>query len=80
MKTKYINRYVESHLGEIIQKQGLMKKYVAEKIGATKAQLNNWCSNENGIAKSTPNVLYVIRLERILGVKAGEMFKEIKED
>lgn len=57
-----------------------MKKYVAEKIGATKAQLNNWCSNENGIAKSTPNVLYVIRLERILGVKAGEMFKEIKED
>lgn len=34
---------------------------------------------ENGFAKSTPNVFYILRLEKVLNVSVGEMFEEDKE-
>lgn len=76
---KKMKNSVKSNLGEVIQRKGLMKKWVAEQIGATPAQLHNWCLNENGSAKSTPHVVYILRLEKVLDVKVGDMYEEIKE-
>lgn len=71
---------VKSNLGEILESRGLRLKWVAEQIEATQAQLTNWCKNENGSAKSTPNVVYILRLQKLLNVKVEEMYEEIKED
>lgn len=65
---------VKSNLGEIIENRGLKLKWVADQIGATQSQITNWCKNENGYAKSTPNVVYILKLQKILNVKVEEMF------
>jgi hypothetical protein len=70
---------VKSNLGEIIDNKGLKLKWVADNIGATQAQLTNWCKNENGYAKSTPSVLYILRLEKLLEVRIEEMYEEVTE-
>lgn len=67
---------VKSHLGEILENKGLRLKWVAEQIGATQAQLTNWCKNEDGYARSTPSVLYILRLQRLLNVRIEEMYEE----
>ncbi|MGF6951856.1 transcriptional regulator with XRE-family HTH domain [Neobacillus sp. B4I6] len=67
---------VKSNLGEILENKGLRLKWVAEQIGATQAQLTNWCKNEDGFAKSTPSVLYILRLQKLLNVKIEEMYEE----
>lgn len=71
LKTK-----VKSHLGEVLETKGLRLKWVAEQIGATQAQLTNWCKNENGYAKSTPSVVYILKLQKLLNIKVEEMFEE----
>lgn len=68
---------VKSNLGEIIEVKGLKLKWIADQIGATQAQLTNWCKNENGYAKSTPNVYYLLRLKKILEVPIEKMFEEL---
>lgn len=72
-----LRKKVISKLGEIIDSKGLRRDWVAEQIGATPAQVTNWCKNEDGIAKSTPNVFYILRLEKVLNVRVGEMFEEL---
>ncbi len=73
MKTK-----VRSNLGKIIEEKGLKLKWVADKIGATQSQLTNWCKNdENGYARSTPSVVYILRLQKILNVQVEEMYEEM---
>jgi transcriptional regulator with XRE-family HTH domain len=68
---------VKSNLGEILENRGLRLKWVAEQIGATQAQLTNWCKNEDGYARSTPSVLYILRLQKLLNVSVEEMYEEI---
>lgn len=72
-----LKKKVVSKLGEIIDSKGLRRDWVAKEIEATPAQVTNWCKNEDGIAKSTPNVFYILRLEKVLNVRVGEMFEEI---
>lgn len=68
---------VSSKLGDIIESKGLKLKWVADQIGCTQSQLTNWCKNdEEGYAKSTPSVLYILRLQKILSVKVEEMYSE----
>lgn len=69
---------VESHLGEVLEKRGLRLKWVAEQINATPSQLTNWCKNEDGYAKSTPGVIYILRLQKLLNVNVEEMYEEIE--
>ena len=73
LKTK-----VKSNLGEIIESKGLKLKWVSEQIGATQSQLTNWCKNEDGCAKSTPSVVYILRLQSLLNVKIEDMYEEVK--
>lgn len=71
---------VKSNLGEIIDGKGLKFKWVASQIESTQSQLTNWCKNdEQGFAKSTPSVIYVLRLQKLLNVRVEEMFEELKE-
>ena len=68
---------IKSNLGRIIVEKGLKASWVAEKIGATPSQLTNWSKNDNeGFAKSTPSVLYILRLQKLLGVPVEEMYEE----
>lgn len=67
---------VKSNLGHIIEQKGLKMSWVAEKIGATPSQLTNWCKNKNGFAKSTPSVIYILRLQNLLETRVEEMFEE----
>lgn len=68
---------VKSNLGYILEENGLRLKWVAEKIGATPSQLSNWCKNDSdGCAKSTPSVLYILRLQKLLNIRIEEMFEE----
>lgn len=68
---------VKSNLGDIIESKGLKFKWVADKIGATQSQLTNWCKNEDGYAKSTPSVIYILKLQKVLNVRVEEMYEEI---
>lgn len=71
------NMKVKSNLGSILESKGLRLKWVANQIGATQSQLTNWCKNdENGYAKSTPNILYILRLQKLLSVKVEDMYEE----
>lgn len=72
-----LKKKVVSKLGEVIESKGLRRDWVAKQIEATPAQVTNWCKNEDGIAKSTPNVFYILRLEKVLHVRVGEMFEEV---
>lgn len=68
---------IKSNLGKIIENKGFRMKWVANQIGATPSQLSNWCKNdEDGYAKSTPSVLYILRLQKLLGIGVEEMFEE----
>lgn len=69
---------VKSNLGKILDERGLRLKWVADKIGATQSQMTNWCKNDkNGHAKSTPSVIYILRLQKLLNITVDEMFEEI---
>jgi hypothetical protein len=75
LKTK-----VKSNLGEILESKGLRLKWVAEQIGATPSQLTNWCKNDEvtGYAKSTPSVIYILKLQRVLNVNVELMYEEVE--
>lgn len=71
-----LKKKVVSKLGEVIDSKGLRRDWVARQIEATPAQITNWCTNENGFAKSTPSVLYMLRLEKLLKVTVSDMYEE----
>lgn len=73
---------VKSNLGKLLSEKGYRLKWVSEKIGCTQAQLTNWCKNdeETGYAKSTPNVLYILKLQELLNVRVEEMYEIINNE
>jgi hypothetical protein len=74
-----LKNHVYSRLGEYLESNGINKSWVARQIGATKAQMYNWCKNdEEGRALSTPSVLYVLRLEKTLDKPISELFEEVE--
>jgi transcriptional regulator with XRE-family HTH domain len=70
---------VKSNLGKLLEERGLRLKWVAAQIGSTQSQITNWCKNDNGFAKSTPSLVYILRLQNLLKANVEEMFEEIKE-
>ncbi|WP_217226955.1 helix-turn-helix transcriptional regulator [Desertibacillus haloalkaliphilus] len=71
---------VRSKLGELLDERMVNKSELARSINATPKQLYAWCSNkEDGQAKSTPSVGYLLRLKKVLGVDIEDMFEEINE-
>lgn len=72
---------IRSNLGTVLDSKGLKNKWVAEKIEATESQIANWSKNQkDGQVKSTPHVGYVLKLEKLLDVRVGEMFEIIEEE
>lgn len=68
---------VKSKLGEVLKNKGLRSEWVAKEIGATRSQLTNWSKNDaEGFAKSTPSVLYLLRLQNLLDINIKEMYEE----
>ena len=70
---------VKSNLGTILDERGLRYNWVAKQIDATPSQVTNWCKNEDGIAKSTPSVLYILKLQNLLGVRVEDLFELVDE-
>jgi DNA-binding Xre family transcriptional regulator len=70
---------VRSKLGEYLDQRGIMKKWLADQVGADEAQVNRWCKNKDGVAVSTPSVGYLLRIKRTLGCKLEEIYEEIIE-
>ena len=80
MEVLELGKRIRSNLGEVLERKGIMKKWIAEQTGATQAQVNRWCKNKDGVAESTPSVYYILQLEELLNTPVGEMFEVIKED
>lgn len=72
---------VRSKIGAAIDERGYVRKWVAEKIGTTPSMLSQWCqNNEKDRAKSTPHVLYIMRLCKLLNCGIHDLFELIEED
>lgn len=70
---------VKSLLGEYCEENGLNKAWVARQIGATSAQFYTWCKNKDGYAVSTPSIIYLLKLQKVLGVSINQLW-EYEED
>jgi transposase-like protein len=69
---------VRSKLGELLDKRMVNKAELARQIGVVPKQLYGWCQNDvDGTATSTPSVVYLLRLQRLLGVNIEEMYEEV---
>ena len=69
---------VHSKIDSYLESRGTTKAWVADRIGATRAQMNNWCKNENGYAISQPSVGYVLKMIKVLDCSIDELW-ELKE-
>lgn len=67
---------VRSKIDEYLQSRGTTKAWLAKRIGATPAQLNNWCKNdENGYALSQPSVSYVLAMVKALECNLNDLWE-----
>jgi len=62
---------MRSKIGEIIEKKGYRKKYVAEQIGVSANQLSNWITGKN-----YPTVDKAFRLAEVLGVSVEDLYEK----
>lgn len=63
---------VKCSIGELLDSEGRKQTWLADQIGATRQQVNNWCSN-NG---SLPSIGYILRIRKVTGWDIDKMFKE----
>nr|WP_157888580.1 helix-turn-helix transcriptional regulator [Cytobacillus oceanisediminis] len=61
---------MECKIGYWIEERGLMKKYVAKKIGITPTQLSNWLAG-----RSYPPLDKAFILADLLGVKVDDLYE-----
>jgi putative transcriptional regulator len=61
---------MKSLIGEMIDKRGYKRKFVAEKMGITQDQLSNWVTG-----KSYPTVKKVFLLAEFLECKVDELYR-----
>lgn len=80
MEVLELTKKVRSKLGEVLERKGIMKSWIADQTGATKSQVSRWCNNKNGAAESTPSVYYILQLEELLNTPVKEMFEIIEGD
>jgi transcriptional regulator with XRE-family HTH domain len=62
-------------IGELIEAQGLKKKYVAKEIGITPSQLSNWLA-----MKSYPPLDKAYILADLLKVKVDDLYERKVEE
>jgi len=65
---------MKSKIGEIIDKKGYKKKYVAEKMDITQSQLSNWISG-----RAYPPMDKAFKLAKVLDVKVDDLYEEIEK-
>lgn len=61
---------MKSNIKDIIDAQGLRQKYVAEKMGVTPQQLNNWIKG-----KSYPPMNKAFKLAKILNCTVHDLWE-----
>lgn len=66
---------VRCKIGDLLKEEGRSQTWLADKIEATRQQINSWC-NEDG---PTPSIGYIMRIQKITGWTLEQMFEEIKE-
>lgn len=59
-------------IGDMLEKEGRSQAWLAKQIGATKQQVNNWCSAEGSI----PSIGYIMRIMKATSWGLEEMFRE----
>lgn len=70
---------VKSKLGDYLKERGIKQSFVADKIGITRGQFNNWCKNNNdGYANALPSLPYIIRMIKLLKCDIDDIFEEIE--
>lgn len=73
---KILKIKVKSKIDSYLQIRGTSKAWLARKIGATPAQINNWCKNdEEGNAVSQPSVGYVLRMLKVLNCDIHDLWE-----
>lgn len=60
---------MKSNIGELIDKKGYKKKYIATKLDVTPTQLSNWVSG-----RSYPTIEKAFRLAEILDCKVDDLY------
>lgn len=63
---------VKCNIGYLLEKEGRTQSWLAKQIGASKQQMNNWCSEDGSI----PNIGYIMRIQKATGWRLEEMFEE----
>ncbi|MGJ9383254.1 helix-turn-helix transcriptional regulator [Salipaludibacillus sp. CF4.18] len=69
----------KSKINEYLDSRGTSKAWLAERIGASRAQVNNWSKNENGVVVSQPSVGYVLKMIRVLGCELDDIYEEVND-
>lgn len=65
---------LQSKLNEVIKQKGYQKQFVAKKVGVSKTQFANWCTN-----KAVPSVLNAMVLAKMLDCKVEDLFEIVEE-
>jgi putative transcriptional regulator len=63
---------MKSKIGQVIEDRGLMKKYVAKKLGVSPSQISNWISG-----KSYPTLNKAFKLAKLLQCKVDDLYEDI---
>ncbi|MET3699335.1 DNA-binding XRE family transcriptional regulator [Bacillus oleivorans] len=61
---------MKSCIGELIEKSGYKKKYIAEVLNISPTQLSNWIAG-----RSYPPLEKAFKLSRLLGVTIEDLFE-----
>jgi putative transcriptional regulator len=65
---------MKNRIGELIDKSGYKKKYIAEHLEITPTQISNWISG-----RSYPSVPKLYALADLLGVKVDDLYSRIED-
>lgn len=60
---------MKSMIGELIDKKGYKKKYIAAELDVTPTQLSNWIGG-----RSYPTIEKAFKLADLLGVKVDDLY------
>lgn len=70
---------IRSKFDDYLKERGMTKTFIAKKINATNAMVSRWCQNdENGQAVSTPSTVYMLRIEKLLDCRIGDLYEEVE--
>ncbi|WP_226035630.1 helix-turn-helix transcriptional regulator [Aquibacillus saliphilus] len=74
-----MKQYVYSKLDDYLKSINKNQSWLAKELKVNKSTVYRWCKNdESGQATNTPNVLYLIKLLRVLDCTVEEIFELIE--